>query len=73
MSTKRKADGRRRTIVRKGVQSRSGIRDPAAAGLALVRAAAAILHHRGDLAQITPDWVEAYVRMNRDTANQEDL
>lgn len=41
------------------------IRDPAAAGLALVRAASAVLHHRGDLVQITPRWVEAYVRVDR--------
>ena len=57
---------------REGMARIQGIRDPAVAGLALVRAAAAVLHRRGDLVQITPDWVEAYVRADRSRMNQKE-
>lgn len=72
MAMKSKGDTREGRVVEGEPQNCPTIRDPAAAGLALVRAAAAVLHERGDLAQITPGWVEAYVRVDRKKVTTED-
>ena len=71
MGPKRSSVAQRQRVVPDEGPRRAVVRDSAAAGLALIRAAAAVLHRQGDLAQITPKWVEAYVRANRNRDMEE--
>lgn len=48
------------------------LRNAGAAGVALVWAAAAVLHGQGELVRITPSWVDAHVRARRPERMEED-
>lgn len=63
---------RRQGLARDGAPVGGTIRDAGTVGLALVRAAATVLHTSGELVRVTPEWVDAHVRTARHRADREE-